>query len=528
MALNIPQIRLEKTAERKRRFLGYLSLILLGANLLTFCFLTLPTTLRSGLNIISAISTSLGVAVPLFGYWAGRWGSTRWVTIASWFIISYTNLTLVFFTLSAGADFPVSVFFIMTTLLSLFLLPWIATLLFSLLGIAVTFSAFFIELSQGQAQRPIAAGQSVYLHLVIWGVGMGACTAICLVLGYLFNQAERKMYQQAEELNSALQEIARKYQLSQMVSQRINSVTVELNSTATQQAVGSQQQVAAINSIGDLMQRLSVAAQTIEARSQSIEVASQNVLIATQEMEEVTQEVNQVSEQGLSAVQQSINSQEQVGMLYDQLVVVVEDLQQRSEDVKAIVKLIQTVANETHLLALNAAIEAAGAGTYGTRFAVVAGEVKSLADRTIHASKQVNDIMQHFETGIYQVLQVSEKGRSQTQHAIQVGQQSGQIIQQLAESIRQTLNEAGRIQTAIIAMNDLTHEIARTTTYQSSTSHQAVSALQEVSTVAIQSASSSEQVKNTVFDLEELSYTLNNTLNNEDNLVNAKGQLVAV
>jgi methyl-accepting chemotaxis protein len=90
---------------------------------------------------------------------------------------------------------------------------------------------------------------------------------------------------------------------------------------------------------------------------------------------------------GQDAVDASIQAMERIRSRVQDVSSRVLSLGERSQQIGEIIDLIDDISDETHLLALNAAIEAAGAGEYGRRFAVVAAEVKSLANRTLTRSQ---------------------------------------------------------------------------------------------------------------------------------------------
>src|SRR5439155_21875221 len=101
-------------------------------------------------------------------------------------------------------------------------------------------------------------------------------------------------------------------------------------------------------------------------------------------------------------------------------------LTERSRQIGSIIALIQEIADETHLLALNAAIESAGAGESGRRFAVVATEVKSLADRSLEATKEVSQVITELQGAVAGAVLASEETRKKTFGAVELSYQAGQ------------------------------------------------------------------------------------------------------
>ena len=94
------------------------------------------------------------------------------------------------------------------------------------------------------------------------------------------------------------------------------------------------------------------------------------------------------------------------------------NLGERSQQIGEIIDLINDLSDETHLLALNAAIEAAGAGEHGRRFAVVAAEVKSLANRALAAAKEVKGVIAEIQQATNAAVLAAEEGGKEVERGV--------------------------------------------------------------------------------------------------------------
>ena len=104
-----------------------------------------------------------------------------------------------------------------------------------------------------------------------------------------------------------------------------------------------------------------------------------------------------LSAQGSEAVPQTIQVSQEVGAIYQALLSTLTDLNTKNSNMQLILQIVTSVSSESRLLALNAAIEAAGAGGYGSRFAVVVQEVKELAVRLGATNQQVAEIIEQIQ-----------------------------------------------------------------------------------------------------------------------------------
>ncbi len=148
----------------------------------------------------------------------------------------------------------------------------------------------------------------------------------------------------------------------------------------------------------------------------------------------------------------------------------VTDLGDSSREIGEIVRVIGDIADQTNLLALNAAIEAARAGEQGRGFAVVADEVRKLAERTSTATKEIGTMIQRIQQNTSQVVESMTRGNREVEHGLELADNASHSIEAIIEGIEKVV--------------DVINQIAATSEEQSTTSSQISHNVDTISTVA--------------------------------------------
>lgn len=176
----------------------------------------------------------------------------------------------------------------------------------------------------------------------------------------------------------------------------------------------------------------------------------------------------------------------------------VEKLGNSSAEIGEIVQVIEEIADQTNLLALNAAIEAARAGEQGRGFAVVADEVRKLAERTSEATKEIAATVRHIQHDTLNAVQAMQNGKSEAQEGIGFADNAGQVLQDIVQGMRD-------VQTMVV-------QIAAATQEQSATSNQIAENVENISAATEESASTVQEVARASEDLERVMKALSRSI----------------
>jgi methyl-accepting chemotaxis protein len=172
----------------------------------------------------------------------------------------------------------------------------------------------------------------------------------------------------------------------------------------------------------------------------------------------------------------------------------VKELGKSSDQIGEIVSVIDDIADQTNLLALNAAIEAARAGEQGRGFAVVADEVRKLAERTTKATKEIAQMIKKIQTDTEGAVESMEQGTKEVESGIYLADKAGESLKDIV-SISQKVT-------------DMVSQIAVASEQQSSASEQISKNVEAISAVTSETASGTQQVARAAEDLNRLTENL--------------------
>lgn len=259
-----------------------------------------------------------------------------------------------------------------------------------------------------------------------------------------------------------------------------------------------------VTQIASAAEELSAVTEQTRAGVNSQKVETDQVATAMNEMTATVQEVarnaEEASEAAVAADQQAREGDKVVGEAIAQIerlakevgnsTEAMADLKRESDKIGSVLDVIKSVAQQTNLLALNAAIEAARAGEAGRGFAVVADEVRSLAQRTQKSTEEIEELIVGLQTGTQQVATIMDNSRNLTDSSVELTRRAGGSL----ESITRTVS-------AIQSMNQ---QIAAAAEQQSAVAEEINRSVLNVRDVSEQTSASSEETAASSVELARL------------------------
>lgn len=280
----------------------------------------------------------------------------------------------------------------------------------------------------------------------------------------------------ADSFSRAIQKVAES-------SYQVASASSLVNSTAVRIATGAEEVAA---------QAATVATAGEEMSATSGDIA-QNCQLAAEGAQRASQSANN----GAIVVDTTIAVMNQIASKVQESARTVESLGARSDQIGAIIGTIEDIADQTNLLALNAAIEAARAGEQGRGFAVVADEVRALAERTTRATREIGEMIKAIQNETRGAVAAMEQGVQQVAAGTIEAGKSGEALRDILEQVNSVAMQVNQIATAAEEQTATTSEI-------SNNMMQITEVVQDTASGAHESATAASQLNGNAEELQRL------------------------
>ncbi|MEE9431289.1 MAG: methyl-accepting chemotaxis protein [Melioribacteraceae bacterium] len=241
------------------------------------------------------------------------------------------------------------------------------------------------------------------------------------------------------------------------LNQIVSNVNESVNSTisaSTQIAAGIEEMSSAAEEQNT--QTGSIAA-AIEEMTSTVTATTKSTTSAA----ESAQKSGTYAEDGSLVVEKSVKAMDTIACVVSTAVDKVKGLGENSDKIGEIIQVINEIADQTNLLALNAAIEAARAGEHGRGFAVVADEVRKLAERTTGATQEIAGMIQTIQSDTKDVVESISRGNEEVQNGKQLAEDVGEAINNIVSNANNVVDEINQVATASEEQAQTSEQIAQ-------------------------------------------------------------------
>jgi len=311
------------------------------------------------------------------------------------------------------------------------------------------------------------------------------------------------------EMGASIEEVARSGgTLAQTVTEAsatIEQMTVSIDQmardleslagTVGETTATVEEMAAFIASVAQNAESLGEAASRASATVSGMAGAVTDVAKIASEADRMSARASEDAKSGGEAVARTVDGMKAISENMENTARVITGLGKRSQEIGRILEVIEEIADQTNLLALNAAIEAARAGEAGRGFAVVADEVRKLAERSVEAAKEIGDVVRQVQQETTDAVEVARSGASEAKQGMALADKAGAALRNIIESVSRSSALMGQIAEATGKQSQASSEVLDTVSRMNSATSQVTQAVREQAEGSKQIRAAMENIK---------------------------------
>ncbi|NMG49654.1 HAMP domain-containing protein [Azoarcus communis] len=315
-----------------------------------------------------------------------------------------------------------------------------------------------------RSQQWLLGGLIVAAVLLGFAVGAGVLRSITRPLDEAVAMAETIAEGRLDRqipLSGGKDELSRLGTALGAMQGNLRQVIGELQNAAEQLSTSALQLTGSADSVANASGQQSEAAASMAASVEEVTVSVNHVADSAREAARLAQEAGDQSEQGSTVINRAVTGMRSIADSIQSATTRMTELRDRTGEISRVVGVIREVADQTNLLALNAAIEAARAGEQGRGFAVVADEVRKLAERTAVSTTEISQLIGTIQHSVGDVSGVMEHCATSATDGVEVANQAGEAIVRINASAQAVDSVVGDISNALREQGAAANDIAR-------------------------------------------------------------------
>ena len=310
------------------------------------------------------------------------------------------------------------------------------------------------------------------------------------------------------QLSNAADQAGRATEGVASASQQLAKGAEEQNQGVNQTNISMQQLSAAIEQIAKGSQEQATSVERTSNISSQVSKAIGDMAQSAQSAADGSSQATQAAGDGKKMVDQTIEGMGKIRGAVELVAQQITDLGNQSEEIGKIVAVIDDIAAQTNLLALNAAIEAARAGEQGRGFAVVADEVRGLAERVTGATKEIAALVDNIQNGVAESIRAVDEGTKEVQEGVKLAEQAGEAlnniqtsvagvagqVEQISAAAEEVSASSDEMNTLIDGVSSVTEENSAATEQMAANSSEVSKSIEGIATISEQNSASTQEV----------------------------------
>jgi methyl-accepting chemotaxis protein len=300
-----------------------------------------------------------------------------------------------------------------------------------------------------------------------------------------------------------------------LIITQVRDTSLQLASSSQQLTINVEETIRANESIASANEQLVVTADNqlrniTETASVIQEMSAGITQVAnhSSDVAELANQANNASQDGGTAVCQVTTQMEDINKTVQQLSGLIQNLSNRSEEIGKILDIITGISAQTNLLALNAAIEAARAGEHGRGFAVVADEVRKLAEQSTESARQINELITTIQSDTLNAVMSMEQGKQKVESGMCKAEEATRSFKIIEDAISTVRDKVQEVSIASQQMSVGSNKIVQTIEIVTQAAEETAGSCQQNAAATEEQLAAMEQVNSSIISLSNMANQL--------------------
>lgn len=317
----------------------------------------------------------------------------------------------------------------------------------------------------------------------------------------------------AASYNKMIEQLKTLIQQARISAEQVAASSEQLTASA-EQTSGATEHVA--TTIQDITTGAEKQARSVEEIARSISQMSmgvQKIAASSQTVSSTSIQASEVAANGYQSIQTAIKQMNSINQTVNKIAGVVKGLGERSQEIGNIIDAITSIASQTNLLALNAAIEAARAGEHGRGFAVVADEVRKLAEQSAESAQQIASLIATIQEETKLAVKSMEEGTKEVAEGLRVVDAAGTSFENIQHSVMDVSTQTQEVSAEVQQLSAGSEKVVQSIEEISEIAESTAEHTQTVSAAAEEQLASMEEVTSSAAALSSMAEELQRVVN---------------